>query len=289
MELIILQSLMLNYRHANHTGNHADVLKHTTLVLVLEYMVLKGESFLYVDIHAGAGLYDLRGEWTNRKCEYETGIGRIPRDLVSAPAAMHTYLRIVQELNPGGELSEYPGSPWIARSILRAQDRALLFELHPDEYQHLCELFASDGKIKTEQCDGFQALNDLLPPAERRAVILLDPPYEVKTDYRNVIESVTAAHKKFPSGVYLAWYPVLNRAQTGKLENDFINSGMRNILLAELSIGSQAGNIGMTASGMIIINPPRQLSDSLQTILPFLCDALAGDDGGFRLQQLVAA
>lgn len=279
---------MLSYRHAFHAGNHADVLKHITLVLVLEYMIRKDKPFMYVDTHAGAGSYDLRGDRANMNREYETGIGRIPRDLASAPPAMHAYLAIVQELNSDGEPGRYPGSPWIARSILRAQDKARLFELHPNEYRHLRELFATDRNFKTEQCDGFHALSAVLPPVERRAVIFIDPPYELKTDYRTVVESVTAAHNKFPSGVYLIWYPALNRALTGKLENDFIESGMRNILLAELSIAPDAGGTGMTASGLIIINPPWQLSDSLRTILPFLRDALAGRDGGYRLQQLVA-
>jgi 23S rRNA (adenine2030-N6)-methyltransferase len=279
---------MLSYRHAFHAGNHADVLKHVILVQVLEYMIHKDKPFLYVDTHAGAGLYDLRSDWANKNREYETGIGRIPLDMPGVPEAMHTYLRIVRKLNPDGELSEYPGSTWIARAILRAQDKARLFELHPNEYQHLREHFAVDRKIKTEQGDGFQALSAVLPPAERRGVIFIDPPYEVKSDYRTVVESVKVAYRKFPSGVYLIWYPALNRTLTGKLESDFIKSGMRNILLAELSIGSGAGDIGMTASGMIIINPPWQLSDSLQTLLPFLQKVLANNNGDYRLQQVVA-
>jgi 23S rRNA (adenine2030-N6)-methyltransferase len=279
---------MLSYRHAFHAGNHADVLKHVILVQVLEYMIHKDKPFLYVDTHAGAGLYDLCSDWANKNREYETGIGRIPLDMPGVPEAMHTYLRIVRKLNPDGELSEYPGSTWIARAILRAQDKARLFELHPNEYQHLREHFAVDRKIKTEQGDGFQALSAVLPPAERRGVIFIDPPYEVKSDYRTVVESVKVAYRKFPSGVYLIWYPALNRTLTGKLESDFIKSGMRNILLAELSIGSGAGDIGMTASGMIIINPPWQLSDSLQTLLPFLQKVLANNNGDYRLQQVVA-
>jgi 23S rRNA (adenine2030-N6)-methyltransferase len=279
---------MLSYRHAFHAGNHADVLKHAILVQVLEYMVRKDRPFLYVDTHAGSGLYDLRGDWAEKNREYETGIGRIPPDLSGVPEGMHAYLRIVQALNPQGGLSEYPGSPWIARVILRAQDKARLFELHPNEYQRLHGLFSADRNIKTEQCDGFQALSAVLPPAERRAVIFIDPPYEVKSDYRTVVESVKAAYRKFTSGVYLIWYPSLNRTLTSKLESDFVKSGMRNILLAELSLGSEAGNIGMTTSGMIIVNPPWQLSNSLQRVLPFLQKELAGKDGGYRLQQLVA-
>jgi 23S rRNA (adenine2030-N6)-methyltransferase len=284
---------MLSYRHAFHAGNHADVLKHITLVLVLEYITRKDKPFLYVDTHAGAGLYDLRSDWAQKNREYESGIGRIMQDTTNLPGELDTYRHIVQQLNPHGKLYEYPGSPWIAQAILRPQDRARLFELHPNEYQHLHELFSSNRQFKLEQRDGFQALNAVLPPVERRAVIFIDPPYEVKSDYKTVIDSVKTAYRKFSSGVYLIWYPALNPALATRLEKDFIASGLRNILLAELSIGNGPANTsvksgGMTSSGMIIINPPWQLHQSLTTVLHFLQKELAASNGSHRLQQLVA-
>ncbi|MBI3187366.1 MAG: 23S rRNA (adenine(2030)-N(6))-methyltransferase RlmJ, partial [Gammaproteobacteria bacterium] len=253
---------MLSYRHAFHAGNHADVLKHCVLMLVLEYMKQKDKPFLYVDTHAGAGLYDLHGDWAKKTRDYDTGIGRIWQSGVkNAPEAMRAYLQAIESLNPQGELNEYPGSPWLAQFMLREQDRARLFELHTKEYQLLSALFARDKQIKTELRDGFQALSAVLPPPERRAVILVDPPYEVKADYQTVIESLKTAHKKFSTGVYLLWYPVVNRKYVNSIERELIDSGIRNILLAELAIGPDAEDAGMTASGMIVINPPWQLHE----------------------------
>lgn len=280
---------MLSYRHAFHAGNHADVLKHTVLMLVLDYVTQKDKPFLYVDTHSGAGLYDLHEDWADKNREYETGIARIwQQESVNWPQGMLTYLRAIQDLNPHGELREYPGSPWLAQSMLREQDKARLFELHRNEYQNLHALFARNKQINTEQRDGFQSLGAVLPPAERRAVVLIDPSYEVKADYQTVVQAVKAAHKKFATGVYLIWYPVVNRKWANKLERDFMDSGMRNILLAELAVRADAEESGMTASGMIVINPPWQLTDSLKNVLPFLQKELAEAGGGFRLEQLVA-
>ncbi|MDQ1362306.1 MAG: rRNA (adenine2030-N6)-methyltransferase [Pseudomonadota bacterium] len=280
---------MLSYRHAFHAGNHADVLKHSVLMLVLDYITQKDKPFLYVDTHSGAGMYDLHNGWADKNREYETGIGRIwQQPSQNWPEGMQTYLRAIRDLNSDGDLREYPGSPWLAQFMLREQDKARLFELHRNEYQNLNALFSRYKQIHTEERDGFQALSAVLPPVERRAVILIDPSYEVKADYQNVVQAVKTAHKKFATGVYLIWYPVVNRKWATKLERDFTDSGMRNILLAELAIRADAEEAGMTASGMIVINPPWQLADSLKVVLPFLQKELAEEGGGFRLEQLVA-
>jgi 23S rRNA (adenine2030-N6)-methyltransferase len=282
---------VLSYRHAFHAGNHADVLKHCVLMLVLDYITQKDKPFMYVDTHAGAGLYDLRGVWANKTHEYKAGIGRIWRHqpgVASCPQDMAVYLRAIQALNPDDVLCEYPGSPWLAQTILRAQDKARLFELHTYEYQILHDLFARNKQIKTEKSDGFQAMSAVLPPAERRAVILIDPPYEVKADYQTVVQSVKAAYRKFSTGTYLIWYPVVNRKWANRIEREFVESGIANILLAELAITADAEDMGMTASGMIVINPPWQLQAALKNILPYLRRELAADDGDFRLEQLVA-
>jgi 23S rRNA (adenine2030-N6)-methyltransferase len=278
---------MLSYLHAFHAGNHADVLKHITLTLVLEYLARKDKPFLYVDTHAGAGLYDLRGERAAKGREYESGIARIWRQEQNPPPAMQGYLRQIHALNPSGELHRYPGSPWIARALLRAQDRARLFELHPNECRLLQEHLAGNRRMKIEAIDGFQALRAVLPPPERRALILVDPPYEVKTDYRTGVQAISAAYRRFPAGIYLLWYPVLTRRQVSRLEEDMVRSGMRDILLAELTIRADTQHAGMTGSGMIVINPPWQLAEALQTVLPWLQRKLAGDGGSYRLRQLV--
>ena len=279
---------MLSYRHAFHAGNHADVLKHSVLMLVLEYIIQKDKPFLYVDTHAGAGCYDLRSGWARKNCEYAEGVERVwpLLDAADCPSGLQAYLSALKKLNPHGELHEYPGSPWLAQSILRTQDKARLFELHPNEYKNLQTLFAHDKQIRVEQTDGFQALNALLPPAERRAVVLIDPPYEVKTDYQTLIESLKIAYKKFSTGVYLIWYPVLDRKVVNRLERNLIDSGIRNVLLAELCIREDVEDVGMTGSGMIIINPPWQLNAVLKDLMPQLVRMLSAS-GSFRLQQLV--
>jgi 23S rRNA (adenine2030-N6)-methyltransferase len=281
---------MLSYRHAFHAGNHADVFKHCVLISVLDYMRQKTAPFVYVDTHAGAGMYSLQDEWAEKTRDYETGIGQLwsERDSVNTPQAIQMFMREIRDLNPHAKLQEYPGSPWIAQSILREQDRARLFELHPNEYQGLYTMFASNRRFKTEQRDGFQALNEVLPPVERRAVVLIDPSYEVKTDYQTVLQSVKTAYKKFPTGVYLIWYPVVNRNQINRFEQGFADSGIRNVLLAELAVKADSEQGGMTASGMIIINPPWLLAESLKSTLPYLQRVLGDGMGGFRLKQLVA-
>ncbi len=279
---------MLSYLHAFHAGNHADVLKHSVLTLVLDYMTRKDKPFLYVDTHAGAGRYDLRDERATKIREHEGGIGRIWRRPDAAPQALHSYLRLIHELKPSGALHHYPGSPCLAKALLRTQDRARLFEMHPNEYRQLQKLFEGNRHIRVEPADGFQALRALLPPSERRAVVLVDPPYEVKTDYRTVVQAITAAHRKFATGVYLLWYPVVSRRLVSKLERDVTGSGLRNTLLVELSIVPDAPQSGMTGSGMMVINPPWQLAEALQTVLPYLQRELAGPGGGYRLQQLMA-
>ncbi|MDH5613240.1 MAG: 23S rRNA (adenine(2030)-N(6))-methyltransferase RlmJ [Gammaproteobacteria bacterium] len=281
---------MLSYRHGFHAGNHADVLKHCVLMSVLEYMLQKITPFVYVDTHAGAGMYSLQDDWAEKTRDYETGISRLWQQSGSPdmPPALQAYLQKIHELNPGGELQQYPGSPWIAQAMLRKHDRARLFELHPNEYKNLHELFARNKHFKHEQRDGFQGLNEVMPPIERRAVTLIDPSYEVKADYQTVVQSVKAAHKKFNSGVYLIWYPVINRKQVDQFEQDFINSGMKNILLAELSLYPDTDHAGMTGSGMVVVNPPWLLAESLQVTLPYLQKVLAEGKGSWRIRQLVA-
>jgi 23S rRNA (adenine2030-N6)-methyltransferase len=279
---------MLSYRHAFHAGNHADVLKHAVLMQVLDYMKQKDKPFLYVDTHAGGGMYDLRGSYASKTREYEDGIGRIWHDN-ALPAELKSYVDLVCNLNQQNELREYPGSPWLASAVLRADDKMRLFELHSNEYKILSGIFARHKHIKIEQRDGFQALSAVLPPDSRRAVVLIDPTYEVKTDYQTVVQAVKDAHKRFASGVYLIWYPVVSRKIINKLERELVATGIRNIMLFELGISPDAEDAGMTASGMIVINPPWQLEAAMQKILPYLQSMLETGQGGFWRSQRLAA
>lgn len=279
---------MLSYRHGFHAGNHADVLKHGVLMQVLAYMQQKDKPFLYVDTHAGAGLYDLQGEWARKTGEFENGIVKIWQD-ASLPAELQSYIQLIHKLNPGNKLQQYPGSPWLAHAVLRRMDKARLFELHSNEFTVLQENFAGDKHFKLEQRDGFKALAAVLPPASRRAVVLIDPSYEIKTDYQIVVEAVKAAYKRFANGVYLIWYPVINRKTVDRLERELTNSGMRNILLFELAVMADSEESGMTASGMIVVNPPWQLEQAMQNVLPWLHRKLSVDKASaYRISRLVA-
>jgi 23S rRNA (adenine2030-N6)-methyltransferase len=277
---------MLSYRHAFHAGNHADVLKHAVLVLVLEYLKQKDKPLLFVDTHAGAGRYDLTSPWAQKIGEFEGGIGRL-LECQPLPGELRAYVGLIKSLNRNQRLQCYPGSPWLAAELLRPQDRARLFELHPADFEPLGSLFRGDRRIKVEQQDGFKALPALLPPAQRRALVLIDPPYEVKQDYATVVRVLRAAWRRFPIGVYLLWYPVVRRASVERLERDLEVSGLRDVLLAELAV-APAGREGMQGSGLIIVNPPWTLKPQLQTLLAFLADALGlQGQGSYRVEVLV--
>lgn len=275
---------MLSYRHGFHAGNHGDVLKHAVLTLCIEYLQRKDKPFVYVDTHAGAGRYDLNSEWANKNREFETGILPLwQRD--DLPNELLAYIEIVKGMNPVGELRWYPGSPWLFQQLMRKQDRARLFELHAAELQNLQNQFIHERKIKIDNSDGLQALKAILPPPEHRALVLIDPSYEVKTDFKLVVSALKDAYRRFATGMYLLWYPEILRFYTDQLENGFRSSGIRNILLAELTV---APGPGMTGSGMIVINPPWTLKEQLQNCLPYLTKLLRQDQKGrYRLEMLV--
>jgi len=277
---------MLSYRHAFHAGNHADVLKHLIEIQLLRYLAQKDKPFWFIDTHAGAGGYSLDSGYAAQNTEYETGIALLwDRDVLPEPLA--DYVALVKNFNPDGQLKLYPGSPLIALELLRKQDKMRLFELHPAEFEALQSLFRSDRRVKVEQEDGFRALPSLLPPAQRRALVLIDPSYEVKQDYATVVTALQAAWRRFPTGIYLLWYPVVRRASIDRLERDLEASGMRDVLLAELSV-APAGRGGMQTSGLIIVNPPWTLKPQLPALLQFLAGTLGLEgQGSYRVEALV--
>jgi len=282
---------MLSYRHAFHAGNHGDVLKHAVLTLVTEYLLLKPKPFVYVDTHAGAGRYDLQCEWAQKNREFETGILPLWK-IDDVPEALRGYLRILHHMNPDGELRHYPGSPWLMQQLLRKQDKARLYELHNQEIHALQSLFAGVRNVKVEHADGLQALASILPPVERRALVLIDPSYEIKDDFRRVVDTLSQAYRRFPGGVYLLWYPVIQRSFITRLEEDLRASGMRDVLLAELCIAPDSAQ-GMIGAGVIAVNPPWTLRASLQELLPYLADVLGrarapARQGTYRIETLAA-
>ncbi|WP_016257671.1 23S rRNA (adenine(2030)-N(6))-methyltransferase RlmJ, partial [Yersinia pestis] len=225
---------MLSYRHSFHAGNHADVLKHTVQSLIIEAMKEKEKPFLYLDTHAGAGRYQLSGEHAERTGEYLDGIGKLwQRD--DLPADLAPYMSAINYFNRGEKLRYYPGSPLIARHLLREDDKIHLTELHSSDYPLLRNEFAKDERAKVQRADGYQQLKSQLPPLSRRGFVLIDPPYEMKTDYQDVVKGIQEGYKRFATGTYALWYPVVLRQQIKRLLRDLEATGIRRILQIELA------------------------------------------------------
>ncbi len=280
---------MLSYRHGFHVGNFADVLKHTVLIHMLEYMTQKDKPLRIIDTHAGAGVYKLNGPQAQKNREFDNGIGHLWSN-AQTPAAITRLLELVRTVNDGKQLQLYPGSPLIAQTLMRPIDRLFLHELHPADFQFLRDCMRDDKRIKVEHEDGFAGLQALLPPPDRRALVLLDPSYEVKSDYQLLIKQVQQAHKRFATGTYAIWYPVVLRQRVDEMELALKKSGIKNIQLMEFGLRADNPEYGMTASGMIVINPPWTLWGAMEETLPWLADNLSDETGEafYRLEQLVA-
>lgn len=272
---------MLSYRHAFHAGHHADVLKHFIEVQLLRYLVLKDKPFWYIDTHAGAGCYSLDSGYAVHNAEYESGIARLwDRDDLPAPLA--DYVAIVKHINPDGRLKLYPGSPLVALNVIRNQDRMRLFELHPTDSEILQQNFAGHGlQVLIQTADGFDALKALLPPPPRRALVLIDPSYEVKQDYKRVVEALRDGLKRFANGVYAVWYPQLQRADARQLPDQLKKLPVKRWLHAVLSVQTPSEDgFGMYGSGIFIINPPWLLHGVLQQVMPYLVKVLGQNGEG---------
>lgn len=271
---------MLSYRHSFHAGNYADVLKHIVLMLILENLKLKEKGFFYLDTHSGVGRYRLSSNESEKTGEYKEGIERL-WDQTDLPEDVARYVKMIKKLNYGGkELRYYAGSPLIAAELLRPQDRALLVELHPSDYPILRKNF-SDYKNVTVKCDnGFQQVKATLPPKERRGLVLIDPPYELKEDYDLVVKAIEEGYKRFATGTYAIWYPVVLRQQTKRIFKGLEATGIRKILKIELSVRPDSDQRGMTASGMVVINPHWTLETQMKEILPYLTKTLVPEGTG---------
>ena len=269
---------MLSYRHAFHAGNHADVLKHYVLFEILSYYGQKGKPYWYIDTHAGAGQYDLKGSQAAQNAEYLEGVGRL-WEQSQLPPALVAFLAALRKFNSGPDLRIYPGSPLLAGSLIRDEDRMLLFEMHPADLRALqAGVKAAGRQVKVRGEDGFAGLVGILPPPTRRAVILIDPPYEVKADYRRVEEALNAALKRFAQGTYVLWYPLLRRNEVQVMRERFRRLGAPAWLQVELQV-RQPTDSGMYGSGVYVINPPWTLPRRLDSVLPTLRDRMAMDPG----------
>lgn len=270
---------MLSYRHSFHAGNHADVLKHTVQSLIITALKEKEKPFLYLDTHAGAGRYLLSGEHAEKTGEYLEGIARLWQhdDL---PAELEPYMTAVHHFNRSGQLRYYPGSPLIARQLLREQDRLHLSELHPSDFPLLRAEFQKDERARVVRENGYQQLKSQLPPLSRRGLILIDPPYELKSDYHEVVTGIQEGYKRFATGTYALWYPVVLRQNIKRLVHALEETGIRRILQIELAVRPDSDQRGMTASGMIVINPPWKLESQMRAVLPWLHQVLVPEGTG---------
>jgi len=277
---------MLSYRHIYHAGNHADILKHLVVSQVCRHLTKKGAPFFYLDTHAGIGLYELASDQAQLNQEYDTGISRL-MERSDLPEPLEQFVDLVKNLNPEAKLNVYPGSPMVVNHYLRQKDKLHLCELHPNDYPLLASLFPKKRVANVVKEDGFQAVKSMLPPPQKRGFVLMDPPYEVKTDYQKVVKALEEGHKRFSQGTYAIWYPVLNRRQADQLLNAVEATKIRNTLLLELNIRGTETKRGMAGSGMIIVNPPWTLEKEAETFLPYLSDVLAEDqDAHFQLRWI---
>lgn len=279
---------MLSYRHAFHAGNFADVLKHSVWLHTLSYMLQKDKPLRIIDTHAGAGSYHFGHHQPIRNKEYDNGIGQLwqKQDL---PPLLDRYINAIHSTNPDLSLNHYPGSPLLTQALMRPQDRLFLHELHSTDCRLLREAIGKDPRVRILESDGFAGLQALLPPPDRRGLVLIDPSYEIKSDYQNLVKQVVSAHQRFATGTYLIWYPVVLRQRIDELEKALQKSGIRNIQLFEFGIVPDHPDYGMSASGMIAINPPWTLWAEMEAALPYLARHLAKPgEGHYRQLQLVA-
>ncbi|MGY0219324.1 23S rRNA (adenine(2030)-N(6))-methyltransferase RlmJ [Endozoicomonadaceae bacterium StTr2] len=277
---------MLSYRHAFHAGNFADVLKHAVLHLTMEHMVRKDKAMTCIDTHAGAGMYRLQGDHAQKTGEYQEGIAKLwQRD--DLPEALQPYIDHIKQLNPGNTLKTYPGSPAITQSWLRRDDNFYLYELHPNDHKLLNRQFERRKKVRVAQSDGYHALKALLPPPSRRGMVLIDPPYELKTDYQQAIKAIQNGYQRFSTGTYMVWYPVVKRGFIDDMVKQIQRSQMRNVLQIELCIQPDNNEFGMTGTGMLVVNPPWKLKQQMEEVLPYLVKHLGSADSSFSLKQLV--
>jgi 23S rRNA (adenine2030-N6)-methyltransferase len=272
----------MNYRHAFHAGNFADVVKHAVLALVIEHLKLKPAPFRVIDTHAGAGLYDLASDEATRTGEWRAGIGR----LIGPEAAplpdeveriLRPYLGVLERVGAGAPTNLYPGSPRLALELMRAGDRLIANELHPEDRAQLEVVLRGDRRAKVLGIDGWQALRAMLPPKERRGVVLIDPPFEEAGELERLTQGLAAAVDRFATGTYLLWYPIKNTGAVAAFKRRLAQAGYDKLMTVELRVG--ASGVGLEAAGLIVLNPPFRLEAELAVLLPFLAERLATGPG----------
>ena len=262
---------MLSYRHGYHAGNAADVLKHFILIYVLDYIKKKDKSFIFIDSHAGAGKYLISDPYMQKNKEYLQGIEKILQ-LKNDNIFLKKYLDLIKSININSDLKIYPGSCFLAARSLRPNDNLYFFELHPKEFLNLKKNFENDSRVIIENRDSYQRLNKLLPPKEKRAVILIDPSYELKDEYEKVLKMLSDCYKKFPLGVYIIWYPVLKSKKSEKFIFNVLKKKYKN--LSHVEMITDNSNNGMQGSGLFVLNCPWSIENDIKKSLETIFDCL---------------
>lgn len=271
----------MNYRHVYHAGNFADVLKHAVLALVIEHLKRKAAPFRVVDTHAGVGVYDLSSAEAQKTGEWQDGIGR----LLAAPMPpevaeiLAPYLDVVRAENGPGDIVRYPGSPLIARRLMRADDRLVVNEAHPEDAARLKALFVRDPVAKVLELDGWTMLKAVLPPKERRGVVLIDPPFEEPGEFARLLDGLSAAHRRFATGTVMLWYPAKDVGAVRAFLADAAALALPKLLSVELFVAAPHAEAALAGTGLVILNPPFTLEAKLARLLPFLVATLARGAG----------
>jgi 23S rRNA (adenine2030-N6)-methyltransferase len=281
-----LSSSVLSYQHAYHAGNHADVLKHVVLLSMLAQLTVKPAPLRYIETHAGAGIYDLSSALAQKNREYESGIGQVFTEGAAPPAVARLIDLVVRCNGAGKKLTRYPGSPWLARTMLRDGDSAFLFELHPAEQRTLAKHIGADARVNVLHENGLTGAIGLVPPPTRRALVLVDPSYEVETEQAAVLDALAKMHRRFATGVYAIWHPIVERRAAQRFERAALATGIAPIDRYELSVAPDARGGGLTGSVMLVINPPWKLREELAAALPWLARTLGVDGRGtYRIEH----
>ncbi|HWA17648.1 MAG TPA: 23S rRNA (adenine(2030)-N(6))-methyltransferase RlmJ [Devosia sp.] len=277
----------MNYRHAFHAGNFADVMKHIVLTRLIEYLKLKPAAFRVIDTHAGIGRYDLTGDEAKRSPEWKAGIQKLlDKGLPEAAADLVApYVAAVRSENRGQALTTYPGSPLLARKLFRPQDRLSALELHPEDAKKLKALFAGDVQVRATELDGWLALGAYVPPKEKRGIVLVDPPFEEEGEWGRLVEGLRIAHRKWATGIYALWYPLKERREINAFIANLKATEITRMLRAELLVDTPRDGT-LFGSGMIVVNPPFTLEAELNAVLPALAKLFGDGHGGARVEWI---
>jgi len=279
----------MNYRHAFHAGNFADVMKHVMLTRILAHLLKKETPFRAIDTHAGLGRYDLGGEEAGRTGEWQEGVGRLDAPFSDAiEALLAPYRDVLARTRARFGAAAYPGSPQILREMLRRQDRAVLVELHPSDHARLAETFVTAANVKVLHLDGWTALHSLIPPPERRGLVLIDPPYEARGEIERLAREMAQAWRKWPTGIFVGWYPIKDPREVELALSAWREAGPQKALRLELMVERAHDRSRLNGCGLLVINPPWTLEDEAHAILSALAERLARGEGAYRCERLEA-